>query len=317
MLAVSELENLLEAYSIPPAIEVIFDGRIGLFEAKELPKGFVERPSLIKEIGELYGFFKSKEEVLNFAIQVRIREGSTFKVDSVGLEKGEKFEVDMKVGKAMEGRGYVVKLKGAENIIRVIKAGESYLLGRMIGITKGRWVTRRPRIRPFFHPSALHPKLARLIVNLSRVREDEILLDPCAGTGSVLIEGEQINALPVGLELSKKMVYGCLKNLQTFAPNNAEIILADARKIPLRKVDAVATDPPYGRSSSNMGVDTRTLREDILKDVKKLLPKGGLCVMMSPSSQLPQGNDSLKLQQRHDLYVHRQLTRTISIFRSV
>jgi tRNA (guanine10-N2)-dimethyltransferase len=316
-LALVELQSLLEAYNISSNLELVLNGRIGLFEAPGLPKSFFERHALVKEAGEVYGLFKSKEEMFKFAHRLSIDDTSKFKVDSVGFEAHEKSEIDVMIGKALEARGFVVDLKKPENIIRVINAGESYILGKVIAMAKARWVARRPRIRPFFHPSVLHPKLARLMVNLSMIKEGKVLLDTCAGTGSILIEGEQVNAISIGLDLSKKMVYGCSRNIHMFAPENAEIILADARKIPLRKVDAVATDPPYGRSSSNMGIDTMKLREDILKEVKSIITKGGLCVMMSPSNQLPQGNDGLELKQRHNLYVHSQLTRTISIFRRV
>ncbi len=316
-LALFELESLLEAYDISSNVELVLYGRIGLFEAKELPKAFFERPALVKEAGNVYGLFKNKEEMFSFAHQLRIEDGNTFKVDSLGFDAHDKSEIDVIIGKILEARGYEVKLKEPENIIRVINADGKYILGKIIALAKARWVARRPRIRPFFHPSVLHPKLARLMVNLSMVRENEVLLDTCAGTGSILIEGEQVNAISIGLELSKKMLYGCSRNIHMFAPENAEIILADARKIPLRKVDAVVTDPPYGRSSSNMGIDTKKLREEILKEVKDILAKGRICVMMSPSNQLPQGNEGLKLMQRQNLYVHRQLTRTISIFRKV
>lgn len=316
-LALVELQSLLEAYNIYSDVELTLHGRIGLFESSDLPKAFFERHALVKEAGKVYGIFKNKEEMFDFAHKLRIEDGNTFKVDSVGFDAVDKSEIDITLGKVLEARNYVVNLREPKNIIRVINAGESYILGKVIATAKARWVARRPRIRPFFHPSVLHPKLARLMVNLSMIKEDQVLLDTCAGTGSILIEGEQVNAVCIGLELSKKMVYGCSRNIRVFAPENAEIILADARKIPLRKVDAVATDPPYGRSSSNMGIDTMKLREDILKEVKDIITKGALCVMMSPSDQLPQENEWLKLKQRHNLYVHRQLTRTISIFRRV
>ncbi len=76
---------------------------------------------------------------------------------------------------------------------------------------------RRPRARAFFHPSALFPKLARLMVNLSAVPAGgETFLDPFSGTCSTVIEACLVGAYCFGLDVDKKMVFGGRRNLRGF-----------------------------------------------------------------------------------------------------
>ncbi|MEM0118088.1 MAG: hypothetical protein QXV32_06545 [Conexivisphaerales archaeon] len=313
-LARKEILSLLECYGISSNVEII-DEKIVVLETPELPEQVFARLALTREVGRVFDILHSNDELLASASNIRFEHGQTFKVDSIGFDGSEKLKIDSEVGETICGNGYTVRLEHPDNVVRIIKAETCLLVGRVIGVAKRRWVDRRPRARPFFHPSALHPKLARLLVNLSKVKEGEVLLDPLAGTGSILIEGAVIGAYSIGLELSKKMVEGCMKNLENFAKDDSEIVMADARMMPIRRADAIATDLPYGRSSSVLGIDRSELRVSLMKEAKRVLKSRDICLMMSPSKELPSEDVDLALQYRHDLYVHRNLTRTISVFR--
>ena len=67
---------------------------------------------------------------------------------------------------------------------------------------------RKVQHRPFFSPISLHPKLARVLVNISAIKRDETLLDPFCGTGGILIEAGLIGAKVIGSDIEEKMIEG-------------------------------------------------------------------------------------------------------------
>ncbi len=106
---------------------------------------------------------------------------------------------------------------------------KTYVAITMPGSMRQGWVTRRPRSRAFFHPSAIFPKLSRALVNLSGVQPGEAFLDPFCGTGSLLIEASIVGAEPVGIDLARKMVRGARRNAIKYAQPWLGVIRADSR----------------------------------------------------------------------------------------
>src|SRR5712692_77014 len=183
------------------------------------------------------------------------------------------------------------------------------------GIMSQGWVERRPRIRSFFHPSAIFPKLSRALVNLSGAREGETLLDPFAGTGSILLEASIVGLLSVGVDISSKMARGALANAQKYRQPWLGMIRADSMSLPLTRVDAIATDVPYGRASSRMGEELGAIIDGLLKAGAALLSRGRIAVVMHPRSSRVTPGNTFRVEGEHHLYVHRNLTRTITVLR--
>jgi tRNA (guanine10-N2)-dimethyltransferase len=179
------------------------------------------------------------------------------------------------------------------------------------------WVTRRPRRRAFFHPAAIFPKLSRALVNLSRVKRGEVFLDPFCGTGSLLLEAYEVGAVPLGSDIDSKMVRGASRNMAGFDQSWLGVVRADAGQIPLGTVDAISTDVPYGRASSTSGSDTRHIMDTLVANASSLLRGGHRLVLMHPRSVQVEGGSALELEEEHQLYIHRKLTRTISVLRRV
>ena len=179
------------------------------------------------------------------------------------------------------------------------------------------WTNRRPRIRPFFHPSALYSKFARLLVNLSRVKENDVLLDPFCGTGSVIIEAGEIGVQSIGIDISKRMCKGALKNLKHFNTFSFNVLHSDAEKIPLMRVDGVATDIPYGRASSTHKRKTESLVNNLAENLEILLPVGKYACIVHPDTIRIIDNRRFKHVQKHILPINRSLTRVITILKRV
>ena len=156
--------------------------------------------------------------------------------------------------------GAKVNLKNPDKTIIGIITDDKLILGlKLTDITSKTFSERRPRKKPFFHPSAMPSKMARCMINLAHAKAESVLLDPFCGTGTSLIEATFIGCRAVGIDAQRRMIKGTKKNLEFFNIAAEGLLMADSRKIPLYKVDAIVTDPPYGRSSSTLKSTTKQL----------------------------------------------------------
>jgi tRNA (guanine10-N2)-dimethyltransferase len=175
---------------------------------------------------------------------------------------------------------------------------------------------RRPGFRPFFHPSSMHPRLARAMVNLSGARLGSRFLDPFCGSGGILIEARLIGCDTIGIDIDLQMVKGSKTNLHAITSGSYDVVEGDARHLSMAEVDAVATDPPYGRSSSTKGKETSALVEGFLDQTTSLLKTRGKICLSLPSGVNMNGlaSTGLKTLESHLVRVHRSLVRRITIF---
>jgi tRNA (guanine10-N2)-dimethyltransferase len=176
---------------------------------------------------------------------------------------------------------------------------------------------RRSPLRPFFVPSAIHPKSARVMVNLSRAAPCKLFLDPFCGTGGLLLEAADIGCVPISVDINPTILAGCRENLNHFkvAFNG---VLGDARTPPIRPgiVNAIATDPPYGRSSSTKGAKVGALIQSSLGSLADLLDsKSYLCIAL-PFEHFNEEiipSDSFHVKETHTMRIHRSLKRQIVV----
>lgn len=175
---------------------------------------------------------------------------------------------------------------------------------------------RRPSTRPFFRSIALPVQLSRLLINLSRVREGEVLLDPFAGTGSILIEALTMGIRAIGIEIDWELVHGAKKNLSYYGFNNYVLILGDTTTIGLLSVDGIATDPPYGRAASTHGSDAKYIYLKFVRNATESLKKKKYLVFMAPYTMSRYIDEILCssgfiIRGKHYMFVHGGLTRVI------
>jgi putative methyltransferase (TIGR01177 family) len=196
---------------------------------------------------------------------------------------------------------------------------KTYLAITMPGSMRQGWATRRPRSRAFFHPSAIFPKLSRALVNLSGVQHGEAFLDPFCGTGSLLIEASIIGAEPVGIDLARKMVRGARRNSIKYGQPWLGLVRADSRSLPIKDVGAVATDIPYGRASSTGGLKSSEILRSLMEGAPAVLQEGRKLVVMHPKSlevgPIAKELGGLRVEVELEIYIHRTLTRTITVMR--
>ncbi len=214
-----------------------------------------------------------------------------------------------------------VNLKNPDKTFIGIITNEKLVFGlKLTEIQTKTFSERRPRKKPFFHPSAMPSKLARCMVNLAHGKTEDLVLDPFCGTGSSLIEATYIGCRALGVDAQRRMVLGCRKNLQHFNITAEGLVLADARHLPFTEVDCVVTDPPYGRSSSTLKSTTKQLVQEVLASAHCLLGVGQrICIASPKTLNIKALGTALGYRhvESHFAYVHRTLTREIAVFEKV
>lgn len=174
-----------------------------------------------------------------------------------------------------------------------------------------------PSIKPFNRSIAIPPDIAKALVNLSRAREGDILIDPFAGTGSILIVAWLMGIRGIGVDINWDLVRGIHTNVQHLKAN-VIAICGDSQQLTFREVDHVATDLPYGRSASTHGTDIKVLYRSFIEKLGEYLAKGGYACFMVPHWLEEYVDElvsrySLKLKGRYYDYAHGSLTRVINV----
>jgi len=174
--------------------------------------------------------------------------------------------------------------------------------------------SRKPQHRPFFHPTSMHPKFARVLVNLAQVKAGDMVFDPFCGTGGILIEAGLIGMRLSGCDVDQQMVSGCKKNLGHYGLSG-EVDKADALTHKTC-ADAIVTDPPYGRSSYMTGKDAQQLFKKFITHAAETLPPGKRMVLVAPS-QYKLEFPKFKVDAHYDIRMHKSLTRRIWVTKKI
>jgi tRNA (guanine10-N2)-dimethyltransferase len=248
----------------------------------------------------------------SFSVRIRRVKGAIPEINRVNLEG----ELGGQILQSI--RGSRVDLSKPQKKFFGIITDNRFLFGLVIAkIIPKQFSERRPRKRPFFHPTAMPAKMCRTMVNLSQPKKGDLLLDPFCGTGGMLVEAGLIGCRVIGFDAKPHMLHGGLKNLKHFGINLEGLIIADARFSPVKKVNCIATDPPYGRSASTLGSITRLIVEDFLYSIADTIPKGRkICIASPKTSRISETAEAAGFNhlESHFVYIHKSLTREIVVF---
>ncbi len=264
-------------------------------------KKIADRLAMSFSINEIVG--KSIKEMLE---NIEI-EGS-FKVE------GGNMELRKKIGKIIvEEKGAKVNLEKPEIVIKIFG---DYFCREIARINRSQFETRRPMQRPFSIPTTMHPRIARALVNLAEIKENEVLVDPFCGTGGILIEAGLMGIKIIGVEIKEELVKGCRKNLEYYGIKNYRLYNADMRKMDIGlEADAIVTDFPYGRAS-HLSDRLEKLYKEAFEKMANWIKRGGKAVIGLPSMKF---NEEMKkyfeIEQIHPARVHKSLIRFFYVLR--
>jgi tRNA (guanine10-N2)-dimethyltransferase len=298
----AELKAVLEGEFI--GYNIVEYGRVAVIDTDDDDPDFLSRLAYTLTAAE---YITESKNVDGLAADVfdSICDADSFRVTGPA-------EVQKRLGGLLHELGLEVDLKNPAAEVMVFEAGNRYLAGLSIDITR-KYSQRRPQYRPYFHPTSMHPKLARALVNLTRVMDGECILDPFCGTGGILIEAGLMELNIEGWDIDPKMVEGCAQNLKEFGIEG-DIKEMDALR-GIGKFDAIATDPPYGRSS-RPSEETGSLYRKFMENARNLLEEGSYLAVMLPDDKKI-AHKGFKLRESYDMYIHKSLTRRIWVMEAV
>ncbi len=168
--------------------------------------------------------------------------------------------------------------------------------------------------RPFFSPISLHPKYARALINLTGVKRGGTVLDPFCGTGGIVIEAAEMGMRAMASDFDEEMVIGCQENMDFYGLKLEDFDNIDIGEIGDRfhDIDAICTDPPYGRSTKTGGEDIDHIYMRAGEAIPRSLAENGRAGVVLPH---PISFDTMTLEGMYLQRVHGSLSRHYHIFR--
>ena len=211
-----------------------------------------------------------------------------------------------------------VDLKDPEVRIQMLVADEVHV-GALLGEVDRKALDRRHvKHRAHFAPVSLHPRYARALVNLARVKPGDRVADPFCGTGGILIEAGLVGARVYGSDLDPRMSAGTRATLEPMGVRGATVETRDVGELPEfagAPLDAVVTDPPYGRSSTTNQEDITRLYDRFVDAAHDALKPGGRLAFITASAELrDRAARRFRVEQTHEQFVHRSMTRHWGVF---
>jgi tRNA (guanine10-N2)-dimethyltransferase len=201
----------------------------------------------------------------------------------------------------------VVNLKNPQTKIEFFFKNSVVIVGLFLNKVNKSFLKRKAHLRPEFHPTSLHPGLARGCINLTRLKTG-VILDPFCGSGGILIEAGLMNFKVRGYDIDDTQLERARKNLEYYKIKDYKLEKRDAIKINT-KVDAIVTDLPYGKSSKATNIDK--LYEEFLKYAIEFTDN---IVIIFPSF-INYNNIILrtnwKIKNEFKIYIHKSLCRII------
>ncbi|MCE4627821.1 MAG: RsmD family RNA methyltransferase [Desulfurococcales archaeon] len=316
----AELQAILDVEAEHYRVLLSLDGA-DIFEASiENPRIVAERSGWVKEVGLLYSVVEADED--------EILEAARAIVERAGPPRRVEYRRYRQYAPHIDDKNLKLSLRVLEDprgsyVLRVFISEGAAIIGRVLGRLDTRALHyRRPGFRPFFRPGPLMPQVTRAMINLARLRRGDVFVDPFCGTGGFPLEACMIGASRCYCaDVNGAMVRGSRTNLEHYGLEHKSLsIAASATSIPIRdeSLRSIATDPPYGRSTSPGRRGYRHLVSSFLREAMRVLAPGGYVVFAGPLGEEPHdlaGNAGFRIEARFHMHVHSTLVREVVVAR--
>jgi tRNA (guanine10-N2)-dimethyltransferase len=291
---------------------------------KVLKGSITERLAMTHHILKVVGIVENSQDAVLKLAEVfepsgYIKDGQSFVVRAKRIKHHVDFPgeiLEQKIGGCIYRKGFRANLKNPDVEFRLILSEKAVLGTLLSSIDRSAYEARTPQNKPFFYPGVLMPRIARTLTNLSGIKPGELFLDPFCGTAGILIEAGLVGARVAGIDAQEKLVLGARMNLEAFKLDYA-LMEGDACRIPFKDatINAVVTDPPYGRSAAILAESLEKLYSCALEEIQRVLKPGGIAIVVSDKPALEYGKKAgLEVLEIYVQRVHRSLTRTVTIF---
>jgi tRNA (guanine10-N2)-dimethyltransferase len=312
----SEALALLDVYSTSYR-ELCWLDQCLIIEASDLnARTMGSRLGMTHRIIKILAICDARPEAIATAAQVISIPHKSYRIRARKIKhaslKGD--QVEHEVGRTLYKLGYRADLTNPDVELRAIITGDKVILGiEVVRAERSGFEDRRPHLKPFFYPGVLMPRMARALVNISRAKEGETLLDPFSGTGGILVEACLAGMSGIGVDVQKKLVRGAKVNLNGL---NCCLIIGDAKRLPFKdcSIHNAVLDTPYGRSALIEATSREELLSRCLSELYRVLKPGRRMIIVADR---PIGDiimkTSFQIIEIHADRVHRSLTRHIFV----
>lgn len=241
----------------------------------------------------------------SFAIKGKRFEGMMKDVDSQQLIR--------KIGGILSANNDV-NLKEPDTVVRMQMCDRIHLFIEERKTENDLLEKRKVGERPFFSPISLHPKYARTLINLTGVKKGGTVLDPFCGTGGIAIEAAEMGMKALVSDFDEDMIMGCQENMDFYGLKLETAKVLDIKDIPefFSNIDAVATDPPYGRSTKTGGENIDAIYLKAMNAIPQVLSPSGRAGVVLPHEITA---TTMELENIYVQRVHGSLSRHYHIFR--
>jgi len=232
-LALGELKALLEVYTGGNRVNCFTMLCIARTKS-EVVVEIIERSGFLKEAGVVIGVFDAYSE------QDARETGRLVGKNPVHVSILKSTISEESVNRFIEVGGIEVGFRGRGEYRLFFTDGRAVLARKLFEKDYG-VLLKKARSRPFQRSIALKPDIARALVNLTRAKRGDLLIDPFTGTGTILLEAWDMGVLGLGVEIDYELVVGFKANvLYSKAPIIP--VISDSSEIVFREVDRIATD---------------------------------------------------------------------------
>ena len=153
---------------------------------------------------------------------------------------------------------------------------------------------------------SISPRLAKIMINLSRIKKGEMMLDPFCGIGVILQEALLQDVKVIGIDSDRNVISDAEKNLVwfKFKKENYRLIAEDSRRVQNIRAGVIVTEPQLGeklkRIPSNeelkkLFYDFEKLMITVLRNIKNKV--NGRIVFTSPFVKTSKGRISCNIER--------------------
>ncbi len=206
-----------------------------------------------------------------------------------------------------------VKLTDAATRIYFIFIEKKIYAGILLHQSEELFGGRRAHQRPVLHPSSMHPKLARAMVNLTGAKKSSVIIDPFCGTGGILLEAGLLGMRCKGYDINETMFASARINLKHYGIKKIQLARKDATQLS-GTLDTVVTDLPYARNTGLSGKRREELYQQFFSKLGRYLRKRAV-IGLPDSVEYRKLIDKNKLRLVHQFtyYLHKSLSKRIIV----
>ena len=290
-LSIAELKSFFQKEKISCKIISIVNNGLLVETEKNLPFGIIEKLGGTISIGEVFvsgtseqifkeldkkNLYSGKSNKLNYI--VHDFEGKNFEDILLYLKARFREEKLKATHKKLTGN---IKLQSGEVVPNLSSnlIQEQYFIfenhfGKIIENCNYEKIEKRDMGKPVRRESlSISPRLAKILINLSQIKENETLLDPFCGIGTILQEALLQKIKVIGVDNDKTAIDSAKINLKwfNFSDNDYKLINEDSSKIKIQNADVIATEPDLGELLKKIPNEEKA--KQIISGFEKLMIK--------------------------------------------